>query len=275
MEAAMLLSGIIEAAERNRTQRSSDYTDADGFLCCGECHERKQTVLEKGPLRGKKVFCMCACDRKAQELEEQKRFAEKVRERKERCFSHKALWNRTFANDTGKQPKIKYAKDYVENWERMREKNVGLIFLGGVGTGKSYAACSIANALCERDIGVKFINFAEVLNDLQCCPDRNAYLRKLTEYSLLIIDDFGIQRDTEYANEQLFNLIEQRKNSRKPLIVTTNLTLRELRNPTDTKYERIYDRILGLGEAVMFEGTSLRQDEHRDKRAVLTEVFSS
>ena len=33
MEAAMLLSGIIEAAERNRTQRSSDYTDADGFLC--------------------------------------------------------------------------------------------------------------------------------------------------------------------------------------------------------------------------------------------------
>ena len=50
-------------------------------------------------------------------------------------------------------------------------------------------------------------------------------------YPLLILDDFGMERGTEYGLEQVFNVIDSRYRSGKPLIVTTNLTLDDLHNP--------------------------------------------
>ena len=53
----------------------------------------------------------------------------------------------------------------------------------------------------------------------------NEYISRLCRYPLLILDDFGMERGTEYGLEQVFNVIDSRYRSRKPLIVTTNLTL--------------------------------------------------
>lgn len=66
---------------------------------------------------------------------------------------------------------------------------------------------------------------------------------RLCSYPLLIIDDFGIERGTEYALEQVYNIIDARYRSKKPLIVTTNLTLTDLKNPQDVAHARIYDRL--------------------------------
>ena len=63
---------------------------------------------------------------------------------------------------------------------------------------------------------------------------------------LLIIDDFGMERGTEYGLEQVYNVIDSRYRSGKPLIVTTNLTLDSLQNPQDTAHARIYDRLLEM-----------------------------
>ena len=74
------------------------------------------------------------------------------RERKERehlhevekntlvCFSERAMkaWN--FANDNGSNPCMSYAKQYVEHWDEVKKKNIGLLLWGDVGTGKSYMA---------------------------------------------------------------------------------------------------------------------------------------
>ena len=51
---------------------------------------------------------------------------------------------------------------------------------------------------------------------------------------------------TEYGLEQVYNVIDSRYRSRKPLIVTTNLSLTELQNPQDTAHARIYDRVLEM-----------------------------
>ncbi len=87
-------------------------------------------------------------------------------------------------------------------------------------------------------------NFALILNDLAASyKDRNEYIARLCSFPLLILDDFGMERGTEYGLEQVYNVVDSRYRSRKPLIVTTNLTLEELQNPEDTAHARIYDRL--------------------------------
>jgi DNA replication protein DnaC len=68
--------------------------------------------------------------------------------------------------------------------------------------------------------------------------DRNRFIESFNQYSLLIIDDLGIERNSEFALEQVFNIIDSRYRSRKPLIVTTNLTLDELENPKDLAHRK-------------------------------------
>ena len=135
----------------------------------------------------------------------------------------------------------------MKHWERMKEENIGYLFWGAVGTGKSYLAGCIANALLEQEIPVRMTNFAEVLNDLSAnFSDKNEYIKNLCRPPLLILDDFGMERGTEYGLEQIYAVIDSRYRSGKPLIVTTNLTLEELEHPTSMQYARIYDRVLDM-----------------------------
>ena len=121
---------------------------------------------------------------------------------------------------------MKHAHRYVDKWAEVRTKNIGLLLWGGVGTGKSFFAGCIANALMEQEVSVRMTNFSSILNDLSnSFSGRNDMVDRLCSYPLLIIDDFGIERGTEYALEQVYNIIDARYRSKKPLIVTTNLTL--------------------------------------------------
>ena len=165
---------------------------------------------------------------------------------KSMCFQDSALYCWTFENDNGRNPLISKAKTYADKWSDMLLKNIGLLLWGEVGTGKTYFAACIANALVENCVSVKMTNFSTILNDLFYANDKNQYVDRLNNHSLLIIDDLGIERDTEYALEQVYNIIDARYKSNKPLIVTTNLTITEIKNPIDTTHKRIYDRVLEM-----------------------------
>ena len=122
----------------------------------------------------------------------------------------------------------------MEHWEDAARKNIGLLLFGDVGTGKSFLAGCIANALLEQDVPVLMTNFPTILNRMTGLfgSDRADFLADLNAYDLLILDDLGAERGTEYALEQVFAVIDARYRSRKPLIVTTNLTL--MRSSTQT-----------------------------------------
>jgi DNA replication protein DnaC len=89
-------------------------------------------------------------------------------------------------------------------------------------------------------------NFPRILNTLtgMYSQDKNDFIDSLNKYNLLILDDFGVERNTEFALEQVFSVIDTRYRSKKPMIVTTNLTLDELNDPADQAHARIYDRVL-------------------------------
>ena len=255
------------------TAEPEDYTGEDGLLYCGKCRTPKEAYFpaDKIALFGRDRHpAECDCQRtqrmEREAAEQQRKHRDKVEELKRRGFTDPSMREWTFANDNGRNPQIKTAHSYVAKWEKMQAGNHGLLLWGSVGTGKSYLAGCIANALMEQEISVKMTNFAAVLNDLAATfEDRNEYISNLCRYPLLIIDDFGMERGTEYGLEQVYNVIDSRYRSGKPLIVTTNLTLDDLRNPEDTAHSRIYDRLLSMCVPVRFTGDNFRQETAQRK----------
>ena len=82
-----------------------------------------------------------------------------------------------------------------------------------------------------------------------------------------------MERGTEYALEQIYNIVDSRYRSRKPLIVTTNLTLDEIRHPQDTAHARIYDRLLEMCAPIRFSGENFRKATAQDKLARLKNLM--
>ena len=97
---------------------------------------------------------------------QRRRHLDTVEELKRRGFTDPTMRDWTFENDNGRNPQTELARRYVEHREDMRTDNIGCLFWGGVGTGKSYLAGCIANALMEKEIPVHMTNFALILNDL-------------------------------------------------------------------------------------------------------------
>ena len=87
--------------------------------------------------------------------------------------------------------------------------------------GKSFLACCIANALIDKQVRASVTNFPRILNKLQGFgEDKQEFLDKLSRYDLLVIDDLGVERDTSYSVEQVFNVIDARSRTGK---LTTSL----------------------------------------------------
>ncbi len=251
-----------------------DYTGEDGLLYCGKCHTPKQFRMTAPPMEGRIFPCPCQCEQEHQEREaaeqEAHRRRQAVADLKGRGFTDPAMREWTFANDNGKCPQMKHARFYIEHWEQMKAENIGYLLWGGVGTGKSYFAGCIANALMEREVAVRMTNFALILNDLTAnFEGRNDYIARLCRAPLLILDDFGMERGTEYGLEQVYNVIDSRYRSRRPLIVTTNLSLQDLQHPQDTAHARIYDRLLEMCAPIRFSGENFRRVTAQDKLARL------
>ena len=265
------------------TAEPEDYTGEDGLLYCGKCRTPKEVYFpaDKIALFGRDRHpSECDCQRaqrmEREAAEQQRKHRDKVEELKRRGFTDPAMREWTFANDSGKCPQLPMARKYVERWEEMQAENGGLLLWGKVGTGKSYFAGCIANALMEQEIPVRMTNFALILNDLAArFEGRNEYIDRLCRPPLLVIDDFGTERGTEYGLEQVYHVIDSRYRSRKPLIVTTNLTLDNLQNPQDTAHARIYDRLLEMCVPVLFTGENIRKATAQQKMERLKELLNN
>ena len=241
------------------------FHDSDNLIYCAKCHTPRQG---RYTLQGR-VFMppiRCKCQQKLYDQEENRRkLLEKqaeIERMKASGLQDKALYDYTFDKDNGINPEMAYAHKYAENWEDMKANSSGLLLWGNVGTGKSFFAGCIANALLEKGVPVLMTNFSRILNTLTGMhfEDRNQFIDSLNRYSLLIIDDLGIERNSEFVLEQVFNVIDSRYRSKKPLIVTTNLTLTELNNAPDVAHRRIYDRILERCAPIRINNRNIRQD---------------
>ena len=274
--------GWIDRASEELEPRADEYIDpADGLLHCKVCGEPRQTVI---PNFGKPGYltprCVCPCqmaaERQRKQEEAQRERMDRIKRRKAQGLQDRYLYDYTFANDNGKNPLMDKARSYVEHWHEAYRNNTGLLLFGDVGTGKSFFAGCIANALLDRDVPVLMTNFPTILNKLtgMFSEDREDLIASLGTDDLLILDDLGVERSTDYSMEQMFHVVDCRYRSRKPMIVTTNLKLDEIKNPPDLAHARIYDRILECCAPILFAGKNFREERAAVTKATAKQIVS-
>ena len=272
------MMGALEARASDAIKaEEGDYIGDDGLLYCHKCNTKKQTEVNVlGVIRRPMCMCKCQAAKRAAEEEEYKRrkFEERVNELRRVGFPEADMRNWTFSNDDLANEKItKAAQKYVDNFSELRKNGKGLLLYGNTGTGKTYTACEIANALIDKGYPVLVTNFARILNTLQGTFEKQDYIDGFNNYQLLVIDDLGIERDTAYAKEQVFNIIDSRYRSGLPMIITTNLTMEKIKNPEDIENRRIYDRILERCFPIEVEGSSRRRKAVREDYEVMKNLL--
>lgn len=273
------LEKLFDNIAASTTAEPQDYTDKEtGILHCGNCYTPKECRVEIfGKVR--LMPCTCRCQQERQQAEEQARKEQqrldRIRRLKANGLQDKALFAYTFDKADNSNPAMQYAHRYVKHWAEVKAEGRGLLFWGGVGTGKTFAAACIANALTEQGVPVLMTNFSKILNSLSgmFSEDRNKYLASFKEFDLLIIDDLGIERNSEYAQEQVYNVVDSRYLSRLPFIITTNLTLAEMKDPKDIAHARIYDRILERCAPIRFAGRNYRTENAENTKNAIRKIF--
>ena len=247
-----------------------DYIGSDGLLYCGQCNTRKEREIIWFDGKPKKVPVMCKCRAEEERLKKEQMQKEEemrsIQRAKISSMMDDTFRTACFANyqiRNGNERHLKVAKKYCIEFSKMYERNQGLLFWGTVGPGKSYTAACIANYLLEANTSVVMTSFVRILQEMQGFDREReeAFTNKLNSVKLLIIDDLGAERSTDYALEKVYGIIDNRYRAKKPLILTTNLTLQQMQEATDIRYARIYDRIFEMCYPMEFSGVSWRKRE--------------
>ena len=200
-----ITKAVIKAATAAKADKNAEDYYKDGVLVCGKCHTNKEKKIQ---LAGEYVTvrCICKCESEERErIQKQKDYEEEMR-RIERLkvaslmdAKLKSATLKTFTQKEDNQKLYTIVKNYVDNFETFYKSNRGLLFWGTVGTGKSYAAACIANELLNRKTPVVMTSFVKVLQVIQDNTENETeFVNRLCAARLLIIDDLGTERNTDY-----------------------------------------------------------------------------
>lgn len=263
---------VIRMASASRPEKQPDDYYENGILYCGKCKCNKEKKIQ---IAGETVTvrCLCKCEsdereriQKQKEYEEEMRRIERLKVASLMDAKLQSANLKTFTVREDNQKLYTIVKNYVDNFDTFYKSNRGLLFWGTVGTGKSYAAACIANELLNRKIPVVMTSFVKVLQVIQDNTENETeFVNRLCAARLLIIDDLGTERNTDYALEKVYNVIDSRYRTGKPLILTTNLNLQDMQMTQDIRYQRIYDRIFEMCHPVMVNGTSWRIEQAKER----------
>lgn len=276
-----ILENMAREASRANHYEKGDYLNEDGLLMCGKCHTAKQcrfTASWDG--KEKTPYTPCDCARERHDTEEQARQAQNLRIEVNRLrklgFPDSEMANWTFNTDDGTNKTASdIAHRYVDNFDEMKRHGKGLLFYGPVGSGKTFLAACIANELISQGRPCLVTNFARITNTLQGMFDgKQRYLDDLNRLDLLVIDDLSTERDTPYMNEMIFNIIDSRYRSGKPLVLTTNLSKEELVNQPNTDKQRIYSRLVEMCFPVEVKNVDRRKKKAQEDSADLRRLLN-
>ena len=238
-----------------------EYMGSDGLKHCKKCGEPTEAQFpedyEANPaFAGAFVPVACKCKRdEAEETKKQLTFNEK---RSTASIARNLAMNAYKEMQFSKSIKdLTFARRYVEGFENFYKKGQGIVLSGDVGTGKTFTAGCIMNALYEKGVSVLMMNIAHLIPELEKFGNTEIFSR-IAEYDLFILDDFGLQ-SSAYADEKLYMIVETRYSSGKPMIVTTNISKVMFAEETNLRRRATYDRLIEKNAFITLEGKSMRR----------------
>lgn len=242
--------------------QEDEHLDEYGLPVCNNCNTKRYYKSDDGKYL---VRCLCKCqyDKELQE-EEAKRKAETINRLKKYAISNKRYENVNFEdteliNNESFINCFNRCKSYCKNANKIVNTSLGLYISGNVGCGKTHLIYCMANELTNNLYSCIVTNFTNILNNIKnCFYDNYAilnYLDKLYSVDFLFIDDLGAEKvidsngNENWVQEKIFEIIDERYNKNKPIIFTSNYTIKELIN--QGFHERIVSRIHEMS-SVMF-----------------------
>lgn len=278
MDISNSIDNIVEKSKESIKINEGDYLGDDGLWYCGKCHTKKQVRVEIFD-KVRTPFCVCKCESEKREKEKEEKertaFEESVKKLRKTGFPESDMQNWTFSNDDMSNERLtKAMQRYVDNFPELRKQGKGLLLYGQCGTGKTFAACEVANALIDRGYPVLVTNFARLTNTIQGMFDgKQEYIDGLNRFQLIVIDDLSAERDTEFMNEQIFQIVDARYRARLPMIITTNLSIDEIKTANTINKQRVYDRVLERCHPIKVEGGSKRKAKIREEYNSMQELL--
>lgn len=235
----------------------------DGLLHCGKCGKPKQCRIQL-PFGIRIVGCMCQCRIDAENAEKAEMEALELRRKVEKLRSSGRV-DATMCFETAEDCKaIRAGCAFVDTWDKQSNR-LGLLLSGPSGSGKTFAISCIGNALLDKGVPVCM----ESIPRLAALPyeNRMSVVEEMLKVPLLILDDFGAERVSAYAQETIYLIVDGRYRRKAPLIVATDLPLKVLRaENVSPERKRIYSRLLEMCVPVELEaGTDWRADKAAER----------
>lgn len=203
-----------------------------------------------------------------QEIKRQKHIADLFRQSTIADYER----NRTFENfavTSGNAEALQIARKYVDTFGQ--REIPGLLFTGNVGLGKTHLSLAISLELLNREHSVIYGTVSSLLAQIRNTYDSDKiseweFKNRLYHCGLLVIDEMGKEKVNEWVGMTIYDIINARYSLGKPMIITTNLSMGEIR----AKYNKIENVNVGVGDAlvdriyevcqgVQFTGTSWRK----------------
>lgn len=256
---------------------------ANTEVVAGDCADHGQWSYRLPPNLAKRGGqCLdCVEQQKQQELksynaeQEQKNLArlqDETRNKFAKAAIPKRYLNRTFdnynADNQQQQLALNVSRHYAAHFGERLENGGGLILQGKPGTGKTHLACAIANQVLTNGSSARFTTVMQLVRAVRSTWKRDSektedqVLQAIIDYDLLIIDEIGVQYETESEKLILFDVLNGRYENVKPTILLTNLVGQELNVCIG---ERNVDRIQeGGGTTISFTWGSYRSNVYQD-----------
>lgn len=168
---------------------------------------------------------------------------------------------------------IRKFKKYSEKFKKALEGNIGILMSGLPGTGKTFYANCIANEIQTKGYTVLSFNLSGYLRKIQedysnkrdFVSEEEKLLQAVKESDLLIIDDLGSEKLSDWGMEKIYNLIDERYKANKPVIITTNLDKDGLEEHLMLNgSDKLLDRIRAITTPFIFDWDSRRKIKETD-----------
>lgn len=244
-------------------------TDSQSKHICPYCHKEvpKLKLEILGKVRIIQPVCQCEADKEMEIIK-----AAEERQRKQeiaRLFSIHELGERfkeanfrTFEERLGSEKCLRIAKQYVNEFDSWEGES--LMFWGEPGNGKSHLSAAISNELTNKGKQVVFISMPDLLDKIRATFNRDSVeseaqiMKALQLCDLLVIDDIGAEKVSEWVQEVIFRIVDGRYKKMKPILITSNLEPKDL---AERIGKRAYDRLVEISQPVKNEATSYRREK--------------
>ena len=265
------LQNLLERQANSTTSSSAE----DLTYTCPDCGKTVKPISIEVFGQPRYIPAKCECAFRKEAEEESRRKEAERQERIERLFSLADLGPRfaectfeTWVERKGSERCHELALEYAENFGEHYGRGEGLLLMGEPGNGKTHLAAAIVNQLVPKSKTCVFRSVPALLKKLQetyrdgSKVTESEVLAILQEADLLVLDDLGSEKVTEWAESTLYYIVDERYRWKKPLVVTTNCRLEVLEERIGT---RTIDRLLEMCVLVENRATSYRRERAKER----------